>query len=309
MKYIYTLFIVVLALTLKAQDINFSQFNRANMYLNPASVGDLKSWTVNYQFRNQWPKLSKPFVTNSLGVQYGFNKTVKGIGVAILNDVAGDGSITSSSFSVPLAFGFNIKDKVDLSIGVQTSFLQKSVNWSSFNFGDEIDNQLGFISPSQDSFPPNNTVSIIDFSIGMEVKISNLKAGFAGAHILEPNESFFAVASESKLPFKFSSYLNYDIALGSVFKITPSVLYVQQSDFNSLVMATTTSYKFVKIMFGYRVDDAAIFGLAFTTKRLDIGYSYDLTTSKLSNATGGSHEVGVRFRFGKHKEGAFDNAF
>lgn len=307
MKYISTLFIVVLTLTLKAQDLNFSQFNRANMYLNPASVGDLKSWTVNYQFRNQWPKLSSPYVTNSLGVQYGFNKIVKGIGVAVLNDAAGDGSITSTSLSVPLSFGFNIKDKVDLSIGVQTSFLQKSVDWSSFTFGDEIDNKLGFISPSKDSLPLR-TFSIIDFSIGMEVKVSNLKVGFAGAHIFEPDQSF-AIGNESKLPFKLSSYLNYDISLGSVFKITPSVLYIQQSDFNALMIATTTSYKFIKIMFGYRVDDAAIFGLAFTTKRLDIGYSYDLTTSKLTNNTGGSHEFGVRFRFGKHKEGDFDNAF
>ena len=300
MKYIYTLFIVVLTLTLKAQDLNFSQFNRANMYLNPASVGDLKSWTVNYQFRNQWPKLSRSYVTNSLGVQYGFNKIVKGIGVALLNDVAGDGSITSTSLSVPLSFGFNIKDKVDLSFGVQTSFSQES--------GDEIDNRSGlFFCPLNDSLPLH-TFSIIDFSLGMEVKISNLKVGFAGAHIFEPDKSF-AIGNESKLPFKLSSYLNYDISLGSVFKITPSVLYIQQSDFNALMIATTTSYKFFKIMFGYRVDDAAIFGLAFTTKRLDIGYSYDLTTSKLTNNTGGSHEFGVRFRFGKHKEGDFDNAF
>jgi type IX secretion system PorP/SprF family membrane protein len=308
MKLIYTLFILILTLTLKAQDPHFSQFNKANMYLNPASVGNLKSWTVNYQFRNQWPKISGLYVTNSLGVQYGFNKTVKGLGVAILNDVTGEGAITSTSLSVPLAFGFNIKDKVDLSIGVQTSFLQKSVDWSSLTFGDEIDNKLGFVGPSKDSVQPNNAVYNIDFSIGMEVKISNLKAGFAGAHILEPNEAVKA-GSESKLPFKFSSYLNYDIALGSFFKITPSVLYLQQRDFNALMIATTTSYKFVKIMFGYRVDDAAVFGLAFTTKRLDIGYSYDLTTSKLTNNTGGSHEFGVRFRFGKHKEGDFDKAF
>ena len=307
MKLIYTLFILILTIALKAQDPHFSQFNRANMYLNPASVGNLKSWTVNYQFRNQWPKISGLYVTNSLGVQYGFNKTVKGLGVAILNDVAGSGAITSTDLSVPLAFGFNIKDKVDLSIGIQASFLQKSVDWSRLSFGDMIDNKLGFVVPSKDSVH-TNTVSNVDFSIGMEVEISKLKVGVVGAHFLEPNESFTA-GSESKLPFKFSSYLNYDIALGSVLKITPSLLYYQQRDFNTLVIATTTSYKFVKIMFGYRVDDAAIFGLAFTTKRLDIGYSYDLTTSKLTNNTGGSHEFGVRFRFGKHKEGDFDKAF
>ena len=48
MKYIYTLFIVVLALTLKAQDLNFSQFNKANMYLNLASFGSLNYCIVNY---------------------------------------------------------------------------------------------------------------------------------------------------------------------------------------------------------------------------------------------------------------------
>lgn len=305
MKLFYTFLIVLFSISLKAQDPHFSQFNRANMYLNPASVGNLKSWTVNYQFRNQWPNISGSYVTNNVGVQYGYNKTFKGIGVTVLNNVAG-GVINITNLSVPFAFGFKIGDNVDVSLGMKASFIQESVDVSKLTFGDQIDNQLGFSnSTSEDSL--SSTVSFPDLSVGVEVKFANLKLGMAGAHILEPNESFMQ-GGNTKLPFKFDSYINYDIVINPVLTITPSVFYSQQRDFNAFIISTTTSYKIVKLMVAYRMYDAVIFGVAYTRKRFDIGYSYDLTTSKLSNATGGSHEIGIRFRFGKNKEGDFDQA-
>ena len=142
----------------------------------------------------------------------------------------------------------------------------------------------------------------------MELIVANLKFGIAGAHLTEPNESFFGnTSSDANLPFKLSTYLNYDIFIGEKLIVTPSVLYLNQRDFMNAIFSTTTTYKFIKLMVGYRTNDAAIMGLAVHFNRFDIGYTYDLTTSQLTNETGGSHEVG--FRFGKQKEDEFDNSF
>jgi type IX secretion system PorP/SprF family membrane protein len=277
-----------------------------NIYLNPSSVGNLKSWTISHQFRNQWPESGSNYITNNAAVQYGFNKTFKGIGVSVLNDVAGDGIINSTRISVPIAFCFKIKDLVEVNLGLETAFLQKSADWSKLTFGSMINNQLGFVADSSDSFPAT-TVNNLDFAIGMEVKIAKFKIGLAGTHLFEPNESFFG--ETSTLPFRLTTYVNYDFSRGNQLIVSPSVLYQQQRDFTNLIVSTTTTYKFVKLLVGYRYNDAIIMGAGVKFSMFDIGYTYDLTTSQLSNATGGSHELGVRFRFGKSKEGDFDNAF
>lgn len=60
----------------------------------------------------------------------------------------------------------------------------------------------------------------------------------------------------------------------------------------------------MKVMVGYKVDEAVIFGVGCSLKSFDIGYSYDLSNTKLA-----SHELGIRVRIGKNKEGNFDHAF
>ena len=48
---------------------------------------------------------------------------------------------------------------------------------------------------------------------------------------------------------------------------------------------------------GFNNPDAFIALLGIQTSVVKIGYSYDVTVSKLSNATGGSHEVSFALQF------------
>tara|TARA_B110000211_G_C14054693_1_gene542798 strand:- start:680 stop:1585 length:906 start_codon:yes stop_codon:yes gene_type:complete len=300
--------ILVFTFSLKAQDPHFTQTNRANIYLNPASVGNLESWTVSHQYRDQWSNITGSYVTNHTAVQYGFKKAFKGIGVHVLTDDAGS-KIYTTRLSIPVAFGWELSKSIRLNVGVEAAYIEKSVNWDNLTFGDMIDNKLGFVNNTSDTLY-STSVGNLDFSAGMELVVAKLKFGIAGAHLTEPNESFFGNTSDAaNLPFKLSTYLNYDIFVGGNLIVTPSVLYLNQRDFSNAMFSTTTTYKFIKLMVGYRTNDAAIMGLAVHFNKFDIGYTYDLTTSQLTNETGGSHEVGIRFRFGKNKEGEFDNAF
>ena len=86
------------------------------------------------------------------------------------------------------------------------------------------------------------------------------------------------------------------------------MVYAVQDDFNSILYGISSQYKFVNSFVGYRNQDSFIGGIGVNLNRLKVQYSYDLTTSTLSNQTGGSHELGVVFRFGS-KEGYDDRNF
>jgi hypothetical protein len=86
-------------------------------------------------------------------------------------------------------------------------------------------------------------------------------------------------------------------------------MYERRYSYNSGIISTTTSYRFIAFILGYRFDDAPIVGMGVKFKNLDVGYTYDFSNPNFIASNGGSHEVGIRFRFGKNKEGSYDNAF
>ena len=47
----------------------------------------------------------------------------------------------------------------------------------------------------------------------------------------------------------------------------------------------------------YRTRDAFIALIGFSTDKFKFGYSYDVTTSSLTTATAGSHEVSLQMQF------------
>ena len=49
--------------------------------------------------------------------------------------------------------------------------------------------------------------------------------------------------------------------------------------------------------FGTVIQTLLLFYLAFQTDHMKIGYSYDVTVSKLSSNTAGSHEVSLQMQF------------
>ena len=57
-----------------------------------------------------------------------------------------------------------------------------------------------------------------------------------------------------------------------------------------------------KVGAAYRSGDATIALLGFASKRFALSYSYDITVSKLTNATGGSHEFALGLYLGKMQE-------
>ena len=116
-------------------------------------------------------------------------------------------------------------------------------------------------------------------------------------HITQPEEGLLG---NSKLPRKVTAHAGAIIPLGdksSETSISPNVLYQQQQDFQQLNLGLYATKGAFVLGLWYRNEDSAILLLGFQHHQFKIGYSYDVTTSKLSNATYGSHEFSFSRQF------------
>src|SRR6185295_5154662 len=90
------------------QDPEFTQFYANPLYLNPAFAGSQKCPRVCLNYRNQWPSLSGNFVTYSASYDQFIDPIAGGIGVLLMNDQAGEGTLTTTSASLMYAYHLNV---------------------------------------------------------------------------------------------------------------------------------------------------------------------------------------------------------
>src|SRR2546423_3472250 len=83
-----------------AQDPEFTQFYANPLYLNPAFAGSSRCPRLNLNYRNQWPALTGTFVTYSASYDQHFDEISGGLGLLVLNDKAGEGTLTTTNASL-----------------------------------------------------------------------------------------------------------------------------------------------------------------------------------------------------------------
>src|SRR6185437_5465327 len=288
-KIIVCLFLLILSAKFGyTQDPLFTQTYANSLYLNPAFAGTDNMQRINLNFRDQWPGISG-YVTYNISYDRNIIDSNFSIGFLSNRDEAGDNTIITTNASLILAYQFHIK-QFTLSAALQGTFRHMTLNQNNLAFGDQIDPTKGFIYYNTNELFVPNIVNVVDFSGGVLGYGKNYFAGFSINHFTQPNESFIE-GDPSPLPMKFVFNGGVMIPVG-LFTISPTFLYLRQQDFNSEVAECYLSNKHFMLGVGYRFGDAMIFTLGFQSKFLRIGYSYDYTTSALTNtATGGTHEL------------------
>ncbi|MCB0780176.1 MAG: type IX secretion system membrane protein PorP/SprF [Flavobacteriales bacterium] len=293
---------VCITLTTHAQDPQFTQFYANPLYLNPAFAGSARCPRVVLNYRNQWPALSGTFVTSSASYDQFVEGISGGLGFQVLNDQAGKGTLNTTTVSGMYAYQQALTRKLSISAGFQATYFQKSLDWSKLTFGDMIDPRRGFVYNTND-VPRGGSVGNVDFSAGLLAFTDVFYAGFAAHHLTEPNESL--IVGTSNLPMKITAHAGASLPLGggrgrygaSDTKLSPNILFQQQAEFRQLNLGLYVERGPITAGVWYRTRDAFIVLLGFQAEKVKFGYSYDVTTSKLTTATAGSHEVSLQFNF------------
>ena len=282
-----------------AQDPQFTQFYANPIYLNPAFAGSNGCPRFALNYRNQWPSLSGNYVTYSASYDQYFKNINGGIAVIGMHDRQGQGTIATTMIGLVYSYHLKVNRKFTLNFGARAAMYNKFLDWDKLTFGDMIDPRKGFIYQTGD-VPRGGSRYFFDASAGFIGYTKNFFFGGAVHHLNRPNESM--IVGESKLPMRFTAHMGSEIKLGQKSQynngtsVMPNIIYQYQNGFQEIMLGTYIKYGVFTFGAWYRNRDAFILSIGLRTKKVKIGYSYDVTVSKLNNGvSGGSHEVSLGF--------------
>lgn len=283
--------------SIHAQDPEFTQFYANPVYLNPAFAGASKCPRLIMNYRNQWPGLSGTFVTYAASYDAHVDALSGGVGLMLMQDNQASGTINTSSVSGVYAYQWDVNRFFSVKTGFQATYFSKTLNWEKLNFNDQIDPIFGFIYPTAEA-PSGRSAGAPDFSVGMLGYSEKFYAGFAVHHLTQPDVGF--EDSPAKLPRKYTVHAGANIPIKKHAKdgtISPNILVQRQGDFTQVNMGLYVSKGPVVGGLWYRNQDSFIVLVGLQTDVFKLGYSYDVTVSKLSNSTYGSHEISFAILF------------
>lgn len=292
-----------------AQDPHFTQFYAAPTYLSPAFAGTTVQNRFVLQFRDQWPAIPGAFVSYNLAADKYLGDLNSGIGLIATRDQAGSGALSTTSVTLQYAYEIRLKHKVFLRPGLQIGYASRSVNYSKLVFNDQL-SRGGDVATYEHYDGRKQGYS--DIGAGLLFFTPKMWFGIALQHMNEPNQSL--LEDESPLPRQLNLHGGYRVKLrhgGMVRKEQQSIVaafnYRAQGKFDQLDIGAYYErdpifaglwYRGLPIKSyrpGYMNNDALAVMVGFKAGNWRFGYSYDITTSRLSMNSGGAHEITTVF--------------
>lgn len=307
--------------TLSAQDVQYSQFYAAPLYLNPALTGATELTRVGVNYRNQWPGLNNSFNSFSAYLDHYVFDYNSGIGIIFNGSQESMANLSTFEIGLNYAYRLKISEKFYFRLGAQASYMIRDAFFSNLVFGSMIDIiKGGVVGDFRDLLqearvPLDSRHSFFDYAAGGMFYNDRFWLGGAVHHLAEPNISFIDVET-SVLRRKLSLEGGYKINLvpggrdyiTNAFQersISLAFNYKEQDPFNQLDIGTQLYLHPLVVGIWYRgmptknnlPNNESIIGLVGVSldSGLDLGYSYDFTVSKLGQRnTGGAHEISIR---------------
>jgi type IX secretion system PorP/SprF family membrane protein len=297
MKKIYILIFLFPALILSyavnaQQESLLSQYMFNGLVLNPAYAGSKDYASITAMFRKQWTGFPGSPVTQSASIHGPLKSKKVGLGLMISNDHVGVTAQTdvygSYAFHIPLP---NAK----LALGLQGGFSYVKSKLSDLTVWDS--NDQVFELNTQTNLLPN-------FGAGVYYYREKFYAGISVPHLLnyDPERTLGIEINDA-----FRQTRHYYLTAGGVvnlsrdIKFKPSALlkYVQGAPFQYDLNANFLLNDILWVGATYRSNDAIVAMIEYQiNKKLRLGYSYDITLTKLSNYESGTHEIMLGYDFG-----------
>lgn len=313
--------LICTTLSLRAQDVQYSQFYANPLYLNPAMTGASEMTRIGVNYRNQWPSLDQSFTSYSAHIEHYLFNLNSGVGLIFNKSDQSMANLSVSEIGATYSYRARLGFRSFLRVGGQVSYMDRDAYFGNLVFGSQIDDQTGAVGDfSGENLGEDYNHSFVDYSFGMLFNNENAWFGLSAHHITQPNNSFIEGQS-SKLPVKFSAHGGYKIDLSGgaatnfmnkrtgTRDLTLAFNYKNQAPFSQLDMGAQLNLQPLVLGVWYRgipvseISDSnhesiiSLVGISLGNG-LDVGYSHDFTLSSLGNGnTGGANEISIRYSF------------
>ncbi|MBL7939508.1 MAG: type IX secretion system membrane protein PorP/SprF [Flavobacteriales bacterium] len=302
-----------------AQDAQLTQFYATPTYISPAFAGTGLQTRVGLVARDQWPSIPGAFVTTNFAIDHNLSNLSSGLGLMVHHDRAGSGALRYTSVTGQYAYEVQLKRKVFLRPALQVGYVNHAVDYSRLVFGDQLA-RGGTVGTYENM--NGTSVNYADMGAGLLFFTPKLWLGTALHHLNRPNQSL--LLNESRMPLKFSLHGGYRVSVRTpVIRKSPQSFvfafnYKAQQKYDQLDLGAYFESEpffaglwyrglplFKRYAPGYANNDAIAVLLGTIVNDVRIGYSYDITVSRLAGQSGGAHEITLGFEIvQRHKKRA-----
>lgn len=301
----------ILSISSFGQDAEYSQFYANPLYLNPAFTGTSAFPRLSTNYRNQWPSLGNTYVNYSISYDRFVKPLNGGLGIQLSNSTEASSTIVSSSAFLFYSHHIKINNRFFIDAALQAGGTYKGFNKNSLIFPSEINELNGVIEPNESMNIENTSKIYPDFGIGILGQFDSYFFGLSIHHLAKPDESLLEGDQKGSLPRKVTFHAGARThklrngLLSKPYTLSPNIIYQQQGSFKQINLGMYINVGPLAGGLWYRQNlsirpDAVIAMIGLMREKFKIGYSYDLTLSKLSNYSFGSHEISLIFFIGKH---------
>lgn len=300
------------------QKPQYTQYIFNNYLLNPALTGIENYTDVKAGYRSQWTGLEGAPVTGYLSInapigdkfiqgdasafpasgglnpssrlytqQYQAAEPHHGIGLTLVNDKTGP--ITTTNIDATYAYHLGITERLNLAVGVSAGVSHNVLDRSQLNFGGDSNTDPILNSLNTNQWKP-------DLGFGIWAYAPDYFFGVSVQQILPQN----LYISTSTSTTQNKTVPHYFFTAGTKLFLSDDVTLIPSVLFKVIQPVPTTFDVNLKMSFqdkfwlggSYRRNDsfAALVGFNLSSF-VNVGYSYDFTTSALNTVSNGSHEI------------------
>lgn len=272
----------------------YTQYIFDGYLINPSMLATTKKSEINLLYRQQWTGIENGPKTIQFNYQHAFNNRL-----AVGFNVFDDKTVLLSSTSVMATFGYRVPLATNhtLGFGLSGGFFSNRIRL------DEVPD-VDINDPAILNSRANNFA--FDGQFGVNYNHKNLTLGFSLIRLIDNrtlSEDKFQEVRFGELKNKIL-FATYKMRLSNEFSFQPNFAYrFTQDDLNFFETSGVFSYKeFIYVGGGYRHEFGPTAIVRVSWKEFQIGFAYDLPSSKINVSTGGTNEVQLKWRFGADVE-------
>ncbi|MCF8422807.1 MAG: type IX secretion system membrane protein PorP/SprF [Bacteroidia bacterium] len=284
------------------QDPQFTQFMHSKLIYNPGYAGTSEAICTNVLYRQQWVNFPGAPRTGLISFDMPIGQLPIAIGLNVMNDQIGFDKTLFARLA--LAYNRHIGAGV-LGVGIDGGILQKQFNgnWIAPDGNTVADASIPAYTGGTVTTSGLNKLSY-DVGFGAFYSIANkMYVGISSTHLAAQD-----IKSSGNVKFALARHYyivggyTFNFGEGGMHGINPNVKIKSDAASTQVDINVTYIYN-QKIWAGisYRMQDAIAPMLGYKWKGAKIGYSYDLTTSKIKGYSAGTHEIMLGYCFNVKK--------